>query len=292
VVKRRDFFFLILLISVVNSIHTQAFASGTILGQDVLRLLLPEAVAVLPGEGFEMSSGSSVAPQCRSAYDSITWAFGQPMTEEGFRVRLTSANGVYAFFRQEEVYDPRAHGGVVSVPKVGKSVFADALVGYTMNYGSLWISAFGGAAYEERVVDGDGAAQQSLAPEVAMDLWIRAGDTAWFSANVNYVTNLGAAKANVSVINGQSVGGGAGVNAEQYSGSLRFGVRTLEFIGFALDLGPEVAESGDAESHRRHAGSFAKVNYWGTEMTVSGGVEGEVWRPDGYYASVGVFRRF
>lgn len=294
--KQRVFILFMLLIGVLSSIHNRALAAGTTLEQGILRLLLPEAARVLPGEGYELASGSSVEPQCRSTYDSITWAFGQSTTEEGFRLRSTDATGDYHFTALRE----NLKGKAVHVPKVGKSHFDDTLLGYTMKYGSLWISTFGGVAYEERVIVDDGAqpwgreseTQWSFAPEVALDVWLRVDDAAWFSASANYVADVGAAKASVRKLNGRITGGGSDFSAQQYSTTARSGIRTLEFIGFALDLGPEAAAVGDAESWQSRAGGFAKVNYWGAEMTVSSGMEGDGLRAKGYYGSVGVFRRF
>jgi hypothetical protein len=294
-VKQRAFFLFMLLIGVLSYQCTQALAAGATFEQDVLRLFIPEAARVLHGEGYEISSGFGDEPQCRSTYTSIVWAFGLPTTEEGFRLRSTEAMGDYHFVTRKKMPD----GSTAPAPKVGKSHFADTLMGYAMNYGSLWISAFGGVAYEERVMADDGAPpgetervrQRSLASEVALDVWLRVDDVAWFSANANYVTDLGAAKASVSKGNSR-MSSGSEFSAQQYSTTVRSGVRTVEFIGFALDLGPEAVVTGDAESWQSRAGGFAKVNYWGTELTVSSGMEGDGLRPKGNYASASVFKRF
>lgn len=243
------------------STYTQTQAAETTDELDVLYLFM---WGKTPGDGvqhFEFSSGGNADPQCWSTYSAVTWALGEPVDTDGFRLRLTGGVSRYSFNSLME----DTKGGVLPITNVAQAGFGDALAGYRANYGGLWITALGGAAYDTRIITPSGEIQESFSPKAVMEAWLNVTERSWINANIGYSRNR-----------------------REYSGSLRFGLRALDF----LDLGPEAGAAGDIDSSRGQAGEFLKLNYQDVEMTVSGGMAGDYEHASTYYGNLNLFRKF
>jgi hypothetical protein len=181
----------------------------------------------LPQPHFEFWSGAQAYDHVWSLYSGATVAPFGAIQEDGVRLRLVAG------------YGADSYSGLVKFRATG--TFADALIGYHMQLGSLTLKAFAGVmvADPETRIDA-----RNLGGKVAQETWWNLGDQAWTSVDLSW-----------------------GSLHQSYAARARLGWRLTP----ALSAGPEAGAAGDLEWDIVRLGGFVRYELSTGEISVSGG---------------------
>ena len=106
---------------------------------------------------------------------SAVWSPFSPVTEPGFRVKLDGVASIYGA--------PTASIGSSGFLPQGLDALSDAMVGYQLDLGSVWIKLYAGAAYQQQVFfiaeTGTTAQRPSWSAAGALETWWRPTDRIW-----------------------------------------------------------------------------------------------------------------
>lgn len=247
----------------------------------VLRAILATALALCIGTSIaplradepiekpwrETWVGGDMSPHVWLLYSGTTLAPFGDIWSDGFRLRLTSGFGQY------DVRYGRTDYAV-------STYFADALIGYQMRFGALTAKLFGGATYFGVDAISKARTRAISEPEIGakavLELWLDIADHSWASLDAAYATAH-----------------------ESFSIRARYGYR----ITPPLSFGPEIILNGnDLWVDKRSAvtagaferalhndirfGGFVRFQWTGGEVSVSGGISGDIDRPATPYATI------
>ncbi len=240
----------------------------------VLAVLAPLAIAggaaaasdVPPGTGAppwqETSFGGDATRNGWSAYSTLTVAPFSPIDVEGFRLR---SGGGYGRYRYDGVWGrqriPTEFGGITS--------FADLMIGYHLQIGRVTLKGFAGGSGIAHVVSpldldnpvrgldiGFKAAIESWT-ELTANLWLQA-DASWTAAH------------------------------ETYGSRLRAGWRVMPEISIGLEGGLH----GNTVFDGTLGGAFVRYASDWAEVSLSGGVTGDIAKPTTPYGSLSLLVRY
>ncbi len=208
----------------------------------------------------EAWAGTDLTRHSWSSYTGLTWSPLGKLAEEGVRLRLAGGYGEYRYAteisrRNRSIY--------------GTATFADLLAGYQTNWGALTLKAFVGATFDSHVLapfdPGNSVNGAATGAKAVVESWINLTPSAWMQLD------------------------GAIASAHHaYNSRLRLGYRVTP----TLSLGLEGGGFGTAASDSGRGGGFARYEWLGGEVAMSGGVSGDVAAPRNPYATIVYLTRF
>ena len=203
-------------------------------------------------------------------YTGATYAPFGDVQSDGLRLRATTGYGNF---------DTRHYrlGAKNPFPVDVTKTYADASIGYQYRWGELTAKAFAGVAMLNETFDGGtfGAQQTDIGLKVGIELWLNLGPHAWSSLDLSYADT----QATVS-------------------GRLRAGYRVLPTVSLGVegifDRSTAVANANAmdpvgqvplTEQYRFYGttrvGAFARYEWFGGEISASGGLSGEIYKKNG-----------
>ncbi len=209
------------------------------------------ALAQDVGATVEAWAGAEAFGRIWSLYTGTTVAPFAPIAADGLRLRAVAGYGDY---------------------RTGTLGFADLLLGYHAQLGTLTIKVFGGAMLASHNaadpisrIDGTNFGAKGV-----VETWWSITDQVWLNADLAY-----------------------GSLHDTYSARMRLGWRLTP----ELSLGLEGGAAGSLETDIARAGAFLRYEWGSGEVTVSGGVARQgfdlVWDDTtGAYATLSVLTRF
>lgn len=249
----------------VVSLLSFGAAAPVTYADNILEQFIPAAVLNWPKGRVEVTNGTALTANSWFGYGGVTVALHSPAAREGFRLLLAGGSGQYTYETTRGTID----GGKVKVEHQGQKTLGNAMLGYQVNRGPLWLKAYLGGTYEEHKLlpeDPDNShAGARFGGAGLIEAWLNLGEKAWLSADALYST----------VNNG-------------YAASLRLGWRPFDLAAF----GPEAGTFRDDALATMRAGGFLKLYVDGREITLSGGYAGgnqDDWTP---YAAVNIYQKF
>jgi hypothetical protein len=209
---------------------------------------------------YEVWVGAEVARRAWSVYSGLTWAPLGSISADGLRFRASGGSGAYR-------YDGSIGGVPTSI--YGTPAFADLLVGYQMGFGALTLKAFVGASFDAHELEpydkANALAGSSTGVKGALEGWLNVTPEAWAAVDLAATT----AHSN-------------------YSTRLRLGYRVLQ----GLSLGVEAGAFGHVEGNFGRVGALVRYDWAGGEISVSGGVTGNLDRPSTPYVAIMYLAKF
>ncbi|MGD9806920.1 MAG: cellulose biosynthesis protein BcsS [Hyphomicrobiaceae bacterium] len=222
---------------------------------------------------FEFSAGADAAAQSWSTYGALTTALYGDIRENGYRLRVQGGYGDYRYARFDA--DPAGPGKLRS-DFLGEQTSINALFGYQWAIGSTTLKVYAGVAVEDHRlssrpesyldIDDNNAVQgQKTGAKVVIETWTRLADWGFFQLDANWSQPF-----------------------ETYSGRVRLG----QFLGGGWSAGLEAAAFGNLDYDGGRAGAFVRYDWQGAEISVSGGLDGNLNGIESGYASIGLTTRF
>jgi hypothetical protein len=207
----------------------------------------------------EVWAGVDFGANAWALYSGVTLAPFGAVTADGWRLRLVGGYGAYDYRTVWALtHKRRTFKGAVS--------FAEALVGYQRQWGTLTVKTFVGVAAETQAVAPPDPRNEVMGYEAgvkaALETWLDITPRYWTSLDLSWT----------SVFNG-------------YSARLRAGHR----LAPDWSVGIEGAAAGNSESGSGRAGAFLRYTWKSGEIAVSGGsaLDG-----DGAYATLNALYRY
>lgn len=198
---------------------------------------------------YEIWAGGDGTHRYASIWTGLTWAPLGAIDQDGIRLRAVTGAGRYTYEGWRLV------GGLPAPARfTGISMFADALVGYHLQWGALTLKPFAGVAMAEHwTLPSDPISRingRSVGAKLVLESWLRMGPALW--ANVD---------ASWSQVH------------ETVNVRARLGYRLLD----DFSVGAEASALSDVDQDLRRAGLFVRYAWsWG-EMSIGGGVTGTSW---------------
>lgn len=193
-----------------------------------------------------------------SSYAGFNWAPFGKLVDAGWRMRLAGGYGEY-----------RYEGGTPRQSIYGTSAFADLLAGYQMAFGDLTLKAFAGATFDGHLLDpfdeGNPVNGAATGAKVVLESWLNLSPSAWLQLDGAYATAH------------------AG-----YTTRARIGWRATRSISVGLEggaFGNEASQSG-------RGGAFVRYEWLAGELSLSGGVSGDIAEPRNPYGTFVYLTRF
>ena len=208
-----------------------------------------EAQADAPRPHFEFWGGASAYRNVWSIYSGSTVAPFGGVQEDGARLRLTGGYG-------EDRYSSKTPAG--SQTFRGRGSFADLLLGYHAQLGSLTLKAFAGATMADRQITPSDPTATLLGTDwggkVVLETWWNIGERTWTAVDLSWASLH-----------------------ETYSARARVGWRLTP----ALSIGIEASGIGSEGSDIAGAGGFLRYETASGELSFSGGVTSDRLRESG-----------
>lgn len=222
-----------------------------VLGASVLLSTHPAAADEAP-PSKEIWAGAEVTVNTWSVYSGITAALYGPLEADGWRIRAVGGYGAYSY--------PKDH-----VTIRGYSGFADLLVGYQQQFGSVTLKGFAGVAAENHTLlpfdpDSDVVGDEYGAKTV-LETWWTITPEAWTSLDLSWSSLYGGtyamrARAGYQLNDGLSAGFEVTANGNpEYRGN-----RGGAFFRFAWSHGEVSASVGAAVDRSGELGGYGTVN--------------------------------
>jgi hypothetical protein len=213
---------------------------------------------------FEISVGGDATQHSTSVFATMTGSLAGDIREDGWRVRTGGGYGTYSYT------SPRWNGAArVPVAFDGLQTYADLLLGYHVTIGPWIVKAYVGGSYErhdltpfdlENPVHGGRAGVKAV-----LETWLSIGETAFVQTDTSWSQMF-----------------------EAYGTRARLGYRLTP----SVSVGIEAAAIGNLAHDSGRAGSFARYEWAGGEISVSGGGAGDISGVTGAYGSVGFLVRY
>lgn len=208
----------------------------------------------------EWWSGADAIRHSWSTYSGVNWSPLGKLAADGLRLRVSGGYGEYRYSGWVG-----GHTGAI----YGTAAFADLLAGYQMSLGALTLKAFAGATFDGHFLspfDADNpVSAKATGAKGVVEGWLNISKATWAQADFGYAT------AHAS-----------------YSSRLRVGHR----IATGLSLGVEAGQFGNEASDSSRMGGFARYDWLGGEISVSGGMSGDIAAPRNPYATLVYMTKF
>ena len=213
---------------------------------------------------YEAWGGAEATSHSRSYYGGMTTALSGDVRTDGFRLRSAAGYGTYSYT------SPRWDGQKKTpVHFEGVQSFQDVMLGFQYAMGPWIVKVYAGWTQDQHLLspfDTKNPVQgKSDGVKGAIETWLNVADKAFVQSEMNWT----------EVFN-------------TYGGRVRLGYR----INPALSMGLEAAANGNAVYDSGRAGSFARFEWSGGEISASGGVAGDRSSVQGGYGSAGLLFRF
>lgn len=175
-------------------------------------------------------------------------------------MRLTGGYGEYRYAGNIANTNQRVYGA---------AAFADLLVGYQMAFGHLTLKAFAGATFDGHALEPFDASNPvngaATGAKVVLESWLNLAPSLWLQADGAFATAH------------------AG-----YMTRARLGWRAMRDIS----IGVEGGAFGNEASQNGRGGAFVRYEWLTGEMSLSGGISGDIAAPQNPYATFVYLTRF
>lgn len=202
----------------------------------------------------ETWTGAEATRHSWSTYTGVNWAPFGKLGEDGIRLRLSGGYGEYR-------YAARVDGVTQSI--YGTAAFADLLVGYQMAFGGLTLKAFAGATFDGHLLDPfdetnktEGAA---TGVKGAIESWLNLSPSSYAQLDLSY-----------------------GTAHSTYNSRARLGYRLTNTISLGLEGGA----FGNAAGRNGRGGAFVRYEWLAGELSLSGGMSGDLAAPRNPYGTL------
>lgn len=208
----------------------------------------------------EWWSGADATRHSWSTYSGVNWSPFGKLADDGLRFRFTGGYGEYR-------YSGWVDGGTETI--YGTATFADLLAGYQLGLGALTLKAFAGATFDGHFLTefdtNNPVNANATGAKGVLEGWLNVTPSTWAQVDLAYAT------AHAS-----------------YSSRLRLGHR----VAHGLSLGVEGGQFGNEASDNGRLGGFARYDWLGGELSVSGGVSGDIAAPRNPYGTLVYMTKF
>ena len=208
----------------------------------------------------EIWTGVDATRHAWSTYAGATWAPAGKLTDPGLRLRAGGGYGEYRY---------AAKIGRETLSIYGTAAFADLLVGYQMAFGNLTLKAFAGGAFDGHLLEpfdqNNKVNGSATGAKLVGEAWLNITPATWAQLDASYATAHSA-----------------------YFSRLRLGFRVTHGISVGLEGG----SFGNEASRNGRGGAFARYEWLGGELSVSGGVSGDIAAPRNPYGTLVYLMRF
>lgn len=212
----------------------------------------------------EVWSGVDVTGNTVSVYAGSTYAPSESLLRDGIRLRTAAGLGRYRY--EAIITGP---GGARQREISGEHEFADFLVGYQLHTGQATLKAFGGVTYSEHQLSpqdpGNKVSDGKLGFKTALEMWLDIDHRLWTSVDLAYATG----------------------NNDFY-GRVRAGYRLTK----SLSVGPKAGAFGNREFAGGRAGAFLRYEWESGELSISGGLSGDIAEPSNPYGLLNIVQKF
>lgn len=208
----------------------------------------------------EAWTGIDATRNAWSSYAGLNWAPFGKLVDPGWRIRLAGGYGEY-----------RYAGTVAGVDQsiYGTATFADLLVGYQMAFGDLTLKAFAGATFDGHGLqpfdDSNPVNGAATGAKVVLESWFNLAPSLWLQADGAFATAH-----------------------SSYTTRARLGWRASRDIAIGLEGGA----FGNEASQNGRGGAFVRYEWLTGEMSVSGGMSGDIAAPRNPYGTFVYLTRF
>jgi hypothetical protein len=192
----------------------------------------------------ELYSGAEAFRRVWSLYSGATLAPFGSVLDDGLRLRVAGGYGAYTY-SGERAFGPTSH----LVAFDGKAAFADLLIGYHQQLGSLSVKIYGGVTASQHQITPDDPETiirgRGLGGKAVLESWWDISDQAWTSLDLAWASLY-----------------------DSYSARARLGWRFTP----AVSAGLEAGAGGNVEGDMVRLGAFLRYEWASGEFVVSGGV--------------------
>lgn len=206
----------------------------------------------------EAWAGADATRNAWSSYTGFNWAPFGKLVDAGWRMRLAGGYGEY-----------RYEGGRPRQSIYGSAAFADLLVGYQMAFGDLTLKAFAGATFDGHLLapfdETNPVNGSATGAKAVVESWLNLSPSAWLQ-----------------------VDGAYGTAHAGYTTRVRIGWRAMH----SISLGVEGGAFGNEASRSSRGGAFVRYEWLAGELSVSGGVSGDIAEPRNPYGTFVYLTRF
>jgi hypothetical protein len=268
----------------------------------------------LPKDRIEFTNGFDAAGSAWSAYGSAVISFMQPLSRDGWRLKLSGVYSRYSYERRDSTICKKIHDAGQTDPnpildKICDSIASNPPQGGERDQIAATLQPYGLA------IDGDQVVAIIPHQVTRTQLTVAPGYQASVGALVlKAYLGLGFEKQEVTpgdpdkALIGSFWGAQSWVEAwlplgesfwlsadgsyftatSRYSVDVKFGYAPAEWLAF----GPELAAFGDEEDASGRAGAFVRINAAGMETTISGGISGAYKADPSAYGSASLYMKF
>lgn len=206
---------------------------------------------------YEVWAGADAAENVWLLYSGTTLAPFSDIHQEGLRLRFVGGYGKYRYAYTDSASGPKHFNG--------RSVFADALVGYLWRLDPLIVKLFGGVSHIDhqiRPVDPESKVQgPDFGAKAVAEFWYNIGELGFASVDLAWSqahnTSSARARFGYRLMPNFSIGPEAVLNLDR-QGVHRIDGEDLNFKGATMDYG--------------RIGLFARSEWYGGELSASGGI--------------------
>jgi hypothetical protein len=214
--------------------------------------------------GNETTVGAEITNTSWSTHLSTVYAPFGSVRHDGLRLRAGVGYGEYRYSGYQ-----RINGKLSSASFQGAVTFSDVMLGYQAGFGALTVKGYLGAAFDQHAIAPHdptfAASGRAIGVKAALETWLDISKVSFAQLDANWTSAH-----------------------ETYSARLRLGYRLTD----ALSLGIEGGAHGNVESGGGKGGVFARYEWAHGEASLSGGLTGDLERPDAPYASISVLVRY
>jgi hypothetical protein len=207
---------------------------------------------------FEAWAGGQAFRHAWSLYSGTTAAWSGTLHEDGVRVRAVGGYGAYSYSGLRATAS-----GPQIVDFDGATTFADLLLGYQKQVGSLTVKGFAGLMFaHHETTPGDPETSirgAGLGGKIVLEGWWTISERLWSSVDVSW-----------------------GSVHDSYGTRGRVGWRVLP----AISLGLEAGAAGNLECDIARAGGFLRYEWSGGELSASAGLSSDTLLDSGPRASL------
>ncbi len=211
-------------------------------------------------QAVEWWSGADAIRHSWSTYSGVNWAPFGKIADDGMRLRVSGGYGEYRYSGWVDGRTDRIYG---------TAMFADVLAGYQMGLGGLTLKAFAGATFDGHVLSAFDANNpvngKVTGAKGVLEGWLSITTSTWAQVDLAY-----------------------GTAHASYNSRLRVGHR----VATGVSLGVEGGQFGNEASDNRRLGGFARYDWLGGEVSVSGGMSGDIAAPRNPYGTLVYMMKF
>ena len=254
---------------------------------------------------YELWTGIQTTTHATSVYAGTTYAPFGVLSDDGVRLRAVAGIGRYSYTTLAyasavgtDMREARSRG--IS----GESAFGDLLAGYQVRIGAMTMKAFAGIAFSEHHLSpsdrGNRVSGEEIGFKAILEGWFNLSDRSWASMDLAYSTAHGEfssrARLGYKLTTPLSIGPELGAfGNEEFRGG-RGGLFIRYAWGnksWARDIWDGDVLVSDGQDDYILAVQAQKQGVWGKgEVSLSGGISGDIEKPTNPYVMVNVSQQF